>query len=142
MDVIFFLAATVLQFVPYSILDLEQPEPMLIQTSMSNAPIITEGTPVFAGGVLVGKVTEAKLANQASPKKAGNQYEEISLHIFSKGQASITKSTVALVASPLVSPKKTPMPVIELVNPKSDAERIKKGRIKGFSSYEDFWRAG
>ena len=151
MDVILLVVISVVQIIPFSVasIELDRADLPKISTKFQGVRELDIGTPVFSKGQLVGRVAAVKPIVQV--RKQWGDYE-VDLALTEQARNSVADNTVALISSPLVSPKKQPKTIIELVSssqqksdkkgaPQDSAEKNDSKRIKGFSSYEQYWRA-
>ena len=151
MDVILLVVISVVQILPFSVasIEIDRADLPRLSAKFQGVQELAIGTPVFSKGHLVGRVAGVKPILQV--RKQWGDYE-VELAVTEQANNNLSDHTVALISSPLVSPKKQPRTVIELVS-SSDPKNTKKDvsqkqsdksgmrNIKGYSSYEQYWRA-
>ena len=143
---LYFLVAIATQFIagiqPVGLTTLKTE--LSIETSFSSISNLKIGSPVTIRGELIGTVSKIekieKQLEKGHSRKNKNDSYFVQLQI--NNPSCISDTSIALVATPVVTNSSKKQSVIEILTPQSTSNSQRPlEKLRGFSSYKEFWLA-
>ncbi|MFN8390516.1 MAG: MlaD family protein [Bdellovibrionota bacterium] len=116
-------------------------EPIEVNVSFDELNGVRVGTTVVADGHVVGTVSKIDFKGEGNAKV---KPYDVAVKITPQFGLGFHQGTVALQASLMSVSRVHPEPVVELLYPPGESSALlaSGGRIKGYSSLEQFWSSG